>query len=51
MESANLNDLNVFGYLSYLLTELPKLGEDPKSEQLDDLLPWSESLPGYCNIV
>ena len=51
IESANLNDLNVFGYLSYLLTELPKLGEDPSDEQLDDLLPWSESLPDYCKNV
>ena len=51
IESANLNDLNVFGYLSYLLTELPKLGEDPSDEQLDDLLPWSETLPDYCKNV
>ena len=51
IESANLNDLNVFGYLSYLLTELPKLGEDPSDEQLDCLMPWSETLPGYCKNV
>lgn len=51
IESANLNDLNVFGYLSYLLTELPKLGEDPRDEQLDRLMPWSEVLPGYCKNV
>ena len=51
IESANLNDLNVFGYLSYLLTELPKLGEEPRDEQLDCLMPWSESLPRYCKNV
>ena len=51
IESASRNDLNVFGYLSYLLTELPKLGEDPTDEQLDDLMPWSEALPGYCKNV
>ena len=51
IESANHNDLNVFGYLSYLLTELPKLGEDPSDEQLDCLMPWSETLPGYCKNV
>ncbi|MBQ2348403.1 MAG: transposase, partial [Clostridia bacterium] len=51
IESANLNDLNVFGYLSYLLTELPKLGEDPSDEQLDCLMPWSETLPDYCKNV
>ncbi len=29
IESAKLNGLNVFAYLSHLLTELPKLGENP----------------------
>ena len=51
IESANLNDLNVFGYLSYLLTELLKLGDEPTDEQLDYLMPWSETLPGYCKNV
>ena len=51
IESASRNDLNIFGYLSYLLTELPKLGENPTDEQLDDLMPWSEALPGYCKNV
>ena len=51
IESASRNDLNVFGYLSYLLTELPKLGENPTNEQLDDLMPWFEALPGYCRNV
>lgn len=51
IESASLNDLNVFGYISYLLTELPKLGENPTDEQLDDLMPWSEALPRYCKNV
>ena len=48
IESANLNGLNVFGYLSYLLTELTKLGNEPTDEQLDSLLPWSDTLPDYC---
>ena len=48
IESANLNGLNVFGYLSYLLTALPKLGAKPSDEQLDSLLPWSDTLPDYC---
>ena len=48
IESANLNGLNVFGYLSYLLTELPKFGNEPTDEQLDSLLPWSGTLPDYC---
>ena len=48
IQSASLNRLNVFGYLSYLLTELPKLGNEPTDEQLDNLLPWSGMLPDYC---
>ena len=48
IESAKLNDLNVFGYLTHLLTELPKLGTAPTSEQLDTLMPWADSLPDYC---
>ena len=48
IESAKLNNLNVFGYLTHLLTELPKLGYEPDSEQLDNLMPWSDSLPDYC---
>lgn len=48
IESAKLNNLNVFGYLTYLLTELPKLGDVQDSNQLDHLMPWSDSLPDYC---
>ena len=39
-----IDGLNIFGYLSYLLTELPKLGDNPT----DNLLPWSDMLPGFC---
>lgn len=48
IESAKANNLNVFGYLTHLLTELPKLGTKPTMKQLDELLPWSNSLPDYC---
>ena len=40
--------LDPFGYLLYLLQELPKLGEKPAEERLYGFLPWSESLPAYC---
>ena len=43
-----MNDLDVFGYLNFLLTELPKLGEAPTDEQLACVLPWGEALPDYC---
>ena len=47
VESAKANDLNVYNYLDYLLTELPELGYEHKKhpEQLDKYLPWSEELP------
>ena len=41
IESAKLNNLNVYGYLLHLLTELPKLGENPAPEQLDSFMPWA----------
>ena len=48
IESAKLNGLNVYGYLIYLFSELPKLGEEPKKEDLTKMLPWSQELPAYC---
>ena len=50
IESAKLNNLDVYGYLIYLLSELPKLGEKPDKKQLQKMLPWSETLPEYCRI-
>ena len=48
IESAKLNELNVYGYLIYLFSELPKLEEYPKQEELTKMLPWSQELPAYC---
>ena len=47
VESAKANDLNVYNYLDYLLTELPALDYAYKDnpELLDKYLPWSEELP------
>ena len=50
IESAKLNNLDVYGYLIYLLSELPKFGKEPNKEQLIKLLPWSETIPEYCRI-
>ncbi len=47
IETAKLNKLNPMAYLTYLLTELPKLGDEPTEEQLEKLMPWAE-LPEYC---
>ena len=51
IESAKLNNLNVYGYLIYLFSELPKLGQNPPKEKLTRFLPWSRELPSYCKKV
>lgn len=47
---ARRNRLDPFGYLLFLLQELPKLGNEPTREQLLPLLPWSTALPEYCHL-
>ena len=48
IEAAKANNLDPFGYLLFLLQELPRLGEKPDDEQLRDYLPWSTTIPAYC---
>lgn len=51
VETARLNNLNVFYYLEHLLTELPKLADEKgniDTLKLDPLLPWSDQLPEKC---
>ena len=43
-----LNNLDVYGYLVFLLSELPKLGTEPTEDQIKPYLPWSDQLPDYC---
>ena len=50
IETAKRNRLDPFGYLLFLLQELPKLGNEPTREQLLPLLPWSTALPEYCHL-
>lgn len=50
IETAKRNRLDPFGYLLFLLQELPKLGAKPTDEQLAPLLPWSDSIPQYCHL-
>lgn len=50
-ETARANQLNVYYYIRYLLTELPKLiDEDGNIEQslLELIMPWSKTLPADC---
>ena len=44
-ETALLNGLKPYVYLSYVLDELRKMGSFPKPDDLNRLLPWSDELP------
>ena len=44
-ETALLNGLKPYMYLTYILEQLCQMGPFPKPKELDCLLPWSESLP------
>lgn len=51
-ETAKLNGLNPYYYLKYLLEELPNrtdIDGHVSPSDLDDLLPWSDSLPEKCH--
>ena len=44
-ETAKANDLKPYAYFEYLLTEIPKHMDDKNNNFLEELLPWSETLP------
>ena len=49
VESAKENGLNPFTYLQYLFERLPNIDfQDPQA--LDELLPWSVTLPAECRL-
>jgi len=47
METAKANKLNPYEYLKFLLEKLPNMELD-KPDNLDKLLPWSETIPDVC---
>ena len=47
-ETAKANKLKPYEYFRYLLEELPKHGELEDLSYVEQLLPWSETLPEYC---
>lgn len=49
VETAKANNLKIYEYLKYLLTEIPKHMDDTSLGFLEDLLPWSEKLPEECH--
>lgn len=44
-ETALLNGLKPYLYLTYVLDQLRWMGPFPEEEKLDQLLPWSKELP------
>ena len=47
-ETALLNGLKPYNYLSYVLEKMKDLGAFPAKEEMIKLLPWSSSLPEDC---
>ena len=44
VETAKANNLKIYEYLKYLLTEVPKHLDDKDQSFLNDLLPWSDDI-------
>lgn len=49
VETAKENGLNPFNYLKYLFEKLPNMDITNK-EELDQLLPWSNTLSEECRV-
>ena len=50
VESARLNELDVFTYLKFLLTEMPNNHHLEHPGIVDNYLPWSATLPQECRL-
>lgn len=49
VETAKANNLNIYQYLKYLLTEIPQHLDDTDMDFLENLMPWSKELPNECH--
>lgn len=47
IETAKMNNLDVFGYLNHLLTEIHKFEDNPTTEPIESVLPWNDNPPDY----
>ena len=45
IESAKINNLNIYKYINYLLEVLPQLEGEQIEEDIEKYLPWSKELP------
>lgn len=48
IETAKTNSLKVYEYVEYMLTKMPKHGDDTDRAFLDNLLLWSSNLLEHC---
>ena len=48
IETTKANGLNVYTYLEYLLLYMPDTDWQNHPEDLDDLMPWSETVQAEC---
>lgn len=48
-ETAILNGLRPYNYLTYVLEKMKSFGAFPKKEDIRELLPWSDCLPDDCH--
>lgn len=49
IETAKANNLNPFNYLTYMLEQLSWIEVNDK-QAVDQLLPWSTTLPDECRV-
>ena len=47
-ETAKANGLKPFEYFKYLLEGIMEHLDDPPTEYIEDLLPWSDRIPEIC---
>lgn len=50
VETAKANELDVYEYVKYLLTEMPNNNHLQKPDIIEQYLPWSETLPEECRL-
>ena len=48
VETCKANNIRIYDYFKYLLTELPQYEYESDTAYLDSLMPWSPSLPNEC---
>lgn len=48
VDTSKANNLKIYEYLKYLLSEIPKHVDQTDTDFIENLLPWSDNLPEEC---